>query len=125
MVSTVNISKATLAELGTALAVAGHADMLTEDGTIACGDIEFAADGLTVHAARASRFAQEINDAAAAPSGNVVYQDSQTEVSTRCRPDGVHVIEETNGAHREIVVPRSALPVLSADLVDCMARSAN
>jgi hypothetical protein len=110
------VSRATFAELAKAIGIAGHTDIMKDDGTLTCGDLVIA-HGYPEPRVRAVRQAQIISDLVFNDSP-AVYSDERTVVQTTRAPDGIHLIERTSGGCvREVVLPTASLALVATDLI--------
>lgn len=119
----IHVSRPTFAELADVLGKAGKQDLFDEDGNIHMGPVTFVADA---DVRQSARLAAALNEASKVRDGctsEVVYRDEGVQLSTRCKHDGIHLAEKRDSREPSIVViPRIALPIVAAELIDCMGR---
>lgn len=114
------LSRPTFAELAAALGRADAHDVFNEDGDIEIGPLVFHADGGVL---QSERLAVAIDEAAERPASGSIYEDGEVAIHSRRRHDGVHLIEtRPNRDPSVFVVPKPALHIVAADLVDSIGK---
>jgi hypothetical protein len=120
-----HVSKPTFAEIADTLGKMGAQHLFDEDGNINMGEITFVADADVRQSARLAAALNEASRPREDAVPDVVYHDEGVEISTRCKHDGIHLIEKREEQDPSIVViPRVALPIVASELIDCMGRHA-
>lgn len=116
----VEISRPSFAELSSSMAKSGHADHLSEDGTIVFGNLQVAATDRRSPV----RFAAQLADMTDPDPDAPAYEDDKVRITTRCRDGKVHLIvhDILNARSETVVIPTKAIPAVAADLIDCMTR---
>lgn len=122
----IKLTRPTFSELATMLGKSGMVDSLGEDGRIYIGNHYFVAeDSIFPSPGRAARMAAQIASTAGAFDCNEdVFNDGEISLTSHCRLDGVHVVEQNlhDTTSRAVKIPYKALMPLAGDLIECLGR---